>query len=163
MFNNISKRLKLLPPKPKNPIKTRQNTKLEQIAQILGLMEERGKTKDWLLEELKKNKTSIKISPTENSFEILKSCSKIIVDSIFESLKQEDEFSVRDINALTKTLHWFFIDIVSSSDPDIPVKNQIRKINLLNAMIRKNKHIQTKRSRIHLYPANWGWNGNGLL
>jgi len=65
---------------------------------------------------------------------------------IFESLIQDEEFAIRDVNTLTKTLHWFFTDIISSSDPGIPVKNQIRKINLLNAMIGKTNIFKEKDS-----------------
>ena len=111
--------------------------KHEKIAKILGLLEERGKSKDWLLEQLTKNRIKIKVSPTLNSFEILNSCTGIDVSRIFKKISDDDEFSVHDIKVLTKTLHWFFTDIVGSSDPKIPVKIQARKINILNLLIKK--------------------------
>ena len=121
-------------------------------------MEEAGKTKDWLLEELKKNKVINKVSPSENSFEILNSLPKKVVENIFESLDQrEDEFGIKDVSTLTKTLHWFFTDIISSSDPSIPVKNQVRKISLLNAMIQKtNTFAQKDPNSTYIQPTGDG-------
>lgn len=119
------------------------------------MMEEKGKTRDWLLDELRKNKADIKGS-TENSFEILKTCSKNIVEKIFDTLKEED-IIVEDISSLTKTLHWFFTDIISSSDPTIQVKNQIRKITLLNAFIQKiNIFQEMDRGSAYVQPTGDG-------
>ena len=107
--------------------------KLTEVAEILGLLEEKGKTKDWLLEEIKRHHVSLSVSPTANSFEILKSCSDKFASKILKILK--DDFVIEDVRVSTKTLHWFYTDIVGSSDPKIPVKNQARKINLLNTLI----------------------------
>ena len=111
------------------------NDRLVQIAEILGLLEEKGKTKDWLLEEIKKNTKNLKVSPTLNSFEILQSCSKKTIDRIHKYLK-DDEFAIPEIDTRTKTLHWFFTDIVGSSDPKMFTKTQARKINLLHMQIK---------------------------
>ena len=39
----------------------------------------------------------------------------------------------------TKTLHWFFTDIIGSANPKIPTDEQIRKINFLFSQIRNSK------------------------
>ena len=105
------------------------------MAKILGLLEEKGKNKDWLLEELKRLKVKLAVSTTANSFEILRGCPDNALKRILVLL-EGDYSGIEEIRAQTKTLHWFFIDIVGSSDPKIPVKSQIRKINLLQGQLR---------------------------
>ena len=107
----------------------------EYQAEILGIMEEKNLSKDWLLGELKRNKIKLDEYVSSNSFEILKKCSDNIVQKILGQLKKD--LVIEDPKTMTKVLHWFFIDIVSSSDPDIPVKSQARKINALNEMIKR--------------------------
>jgi hypothetical protein len=128
----------------KNSKTIQKHNKLEQIAEILGLIEEKGKTKDWILEQLKKNHIVLDVSPTVNSFEILNSCSESSVYKIYKILKKDEEFQIEDIKILTKTMHWFFTDIIESSDPKIPVKIQARKINLLNLIIRKTETFRNR-------------------
>ena len=41
--------------------------KLEGIAEILGLIEEKGKNKDWLLDELKHHHVKLAVSPTQTA------------------------------------------------------------------------------------------------
>lgn len=118
--------------------------KIAVIAEILGLLEEKGKTKDWLLEEIKRKRLSLKVSPTANSFEILKSCPDSFV--LYISKLITDDFVVEDVKTSTKTLHWFYTDIVGSSDPTIPVKIQARKINLLNTLMKKTETFKQKDS-----------------
>lgn len=101
------------------------------IAKILGIMEEKEKSKEWLLDELKRHKIKLKISPSSNSYEILKSSGIKITRHILKILTNE-EFDVKDVKTQTQTFHWFFTDIIGSSDPLISVKAQARKINLLN-------------------------------
>lgn len=109
---------------------TKNNNKLEIVAKILGLLEEKSKNKDWLLEELKYFKEKLSVSTTSNSFEILRHCPEKTLRKI-HSLLEDDFLGIEEIRTQTKTLHWFFTDIVGSSDPKIPVKSQIRKINVL--------------------------------
>ncbi|MEM3063807.1 MAG: adenylate/guanylate cyclase domain-containing protein [Candidatus Nitrosotenuis sp.] len=100
------------------------------MAKILGLLEEKGKNKDWLLEELRRLKTKPMVSTTANSYEILRCCPAKTLRKVHELLV-DDHLRIEEIKAQTRTLHWFFTDIVGSSDPKIPVKSQIRKINVL--------------------------------
>ena len=125
-----------------NVKKNKDYSKPEQIARIMGMLEEKGKTKDWILEQIKKNRFKLTVSPTANSFEILNSCSDVVISRIFDTLYNRHEFMVEDINVLTKTLHWFFTDIVGSSDPKIPVRIQARNISLLNLLIKKTETFE---------------------
>jgi len=108
-------------------------TKLSQIAEILGLLDETGRGKQWLVDQLKKLKISTKT--TINSFEILKECPDDFVSQMLRSLKGEDITGFEEIKTLTKTYHWFFTDIVAGSNPTIPTKNQVKKIIVLNELI----------------------------
>ena len=45
---------------------------MEKIAEILGILEEKNLSKDWLLGELKKYKIKSDVSVSSNSYEIIK-------------------------------------------------------------------------------------------
>jgi hypothetical protein len=106
---------------------------MENIAEILGILEEKNLSKDWLIGELKRHK--IKLDVSSNSYQILKKCNPEKIQKILDILRED--LAIKDVKTLTRTLHWFFIDIVASSDPNLPVKNQARKIYALNELIRR--------------------------
>lgn len=108
-------------------------SKLSQIAEILGLIDETNRGKHWLVDQLKKRKIPTKT--TINNYEILKECPDDFVTQMLRSLKGEDIAGFEDIKTLTKTYHWFFTDIVAGSNPTIPTKNQVKKIIVLNELI----------------------------
>jgi len=108
-------------------------TKLSQIAEILGLLDETGRGKQWLVDQLKKHK--IVLTNTINNYEILKECPDDFLSQMLRSLKGEDIAGFEDIKTLTKTYHWFFTDIVAGSNPTIPTKNQVKKIIVLNELL----------------------------
>ncbi|MDE1764514.1 MAG: adenylate/guanylate cyclase domain-containing protein, partial [Thaumarchaeota archaeon] len=96
---------------------------------------EKGKGRDWLLEELKRHKIKLGVIPT-NAYDILRAAPNDFVSHISRLLRN-DEFLIEDVRTLTKTYHWFFTDIVGSSDPSISTKEQARKILVLTDLIRK--------------------------
>jgi len=114
---------------------------MRNIAEILGIFDEKSLSKDWLLGELKRYKIKTRTLDSLNIFEILKSCQPETVERILSILKDEN-LAIRDVKTLTKTLHWFFIDIISSSDPNLSVKSQARKINALNMLIERTDTIK---------------------
>src|SRR5882762_9323286 len=118
--------------------------KVGKIAEILGLLEETHRGKDWLLQEIKKHRLKISIKPTMNSFEILKSCTDDFVLQLFRVLKGDDIKGFDDIRTLTKTYHWFFTDIVAGSNPTIPTKNQVKKIIVLNELISRTEIFKNR-------------------
>jgi len=128
-----------------------------QVGEILGLLEEKEKNKEWILDELKRKKIKLRVSPTANSFEILNGSPKKFVNYVYNLLK-DDELDIREVKTLSKTFHWFFIDIVSSTDPTMTVKGQARKIRTLNEIIKKTgvfKQRSPKSDIIH-------WTGDGM-
>ncbi|MGI0003722.1 MAG: hypothetical protein ACREAX_00350 [Candidatus Nitrosotenuis sp.] len=110
-------------------------TKIYNIAEILGILDETNRGKDWLLEEIKKHHVKILLKPTMNSFEILKECPTDFVSQVVRALKGDDIVGFEDVKTLTRTYHWFFTDIVAGSNPAIPTKDQVRKIIVLNELI----------------------------
>ncbi len=116
--------------------------KLDQIAEILGILNETHRGREWLLEQLKKHKISIKTHG--NSYDILKECPEDFTYQMLRSLRGEDIEGFEDIKTLTKTFHWFFIDIVAASNPKIPTKNQVKKIIVLNELISRTETFQKR-------------------
>jgi hypothetical protein len=107
----------------------------EKIAEILGILEEKNLSKDWLIGELKRHKIKLDVSVSSNSYQILRNCEPEKIQKILDALKED--LVIKDVKTLTRTLHWFFIDIVSSSDPNLSVKGQARKIYALNELIQR--------------------------
>ncbi|MDE1766193.1 MAG: hypothetical protein KGI27_07975 [Thaumarchaeota archaeon] len=118
-------------------LKEKNSNKIQKIAEILGLLEEKGKGRDWLLEELKRHKIKLGVMPT-NAYDILRALPNDFILHI-SRLLQNDEFLIEDVRTLTSTYHWFFTDIVGSSDPSISTKEQARKILILTDLIRKSE------------------------
>jgi class 3 adenylate cyclase len=109
--------------------------KNSKIAEILGLLEESGKGKNWILQEIKRHKLKAPIKTTMNSFEILKYCPDGFVLHLLRVLKNDDFENFPDIKTLTKTYHWFYTDIVGSANPALLTKDQARKVWALNELI----------------------------
>jgi len=127
------------------------------IGEILGILEEKGKSKDWILEQLNRKKVKLKVSPTTNSYEILKTTPKHFLKHL-HSLLKDDDFKIHEVRTLTKTFHWFFTDIVRSSDPTIDTKAQVRKINALNLQVNK---AETFKNRDPASTVVY-WSGDGM-
>jgi len=127
------------------------------IGEILGLLEEKEKNKEWILEELKRKKIKLKVSITANSYEILNGSPEKFVNHVYNLLK-DDVLDIKEVKTLSKTFHWFFIDIVSSADPTMTIKSQARKIRTLNEIIKRTevfKRRDPKSDIIH-------WTGDGM-
>lgn len=124
--------------------KNDKTKKIYEIAEILGLLEETKRGKDWILEEVKKHRMRSLVKPTMNSFEILKSCPNLFVSQLLRSLKGDDVEGFEDVKTLTKTYHWFFTDIVAGSNPNIQTKDQVRKIFVLNELMSRTEIFRNK-------------------
>jgi hypothetical protein len=121
-----------------------QVDKIHCIAEILGLLDETNRGKDWLVEQLKKHKIKIPVKITMNSFEILKLCPFEFVDQLRRVLRGDDIEGFEDVKTLTRTYHWFFTDIVAGSNPAIPTKDQVRKIIVLNELISRTETFRNR-------------------
>lgn len=109
--------------------------KLATIAEVVELMEESNKNKDWLLDQIKQKKQRVPIKPGQSTVGILKMCSQEFLSNILGYLRSK-EFDIDVvIPPITKNYHWFFTDIVAASDPTKTTMDQARKIILLNKLI----------------------------
>ncbi len=117
-------------------------SKIEKIAEILSLMEETQKNKEWLIRHLKKLK--IRAKHSMNSFQILNLCPETAINDVLKILKGQDLDDIGDINDFTKSYHWFFTDIVAGSNPTIPSKEQARKVIVLNELIRRTEVFKNR-------------------
>jgi len=119
--------------------------KLERItreAEILSLMEESHKTKEWIKSQIKKKSVKVPVKLSMGSFQILNSCPDDFLIYLLDSLKGRDLDELGDINTFTKTFFWFFTDIVAGSNPTIPTKEQARKVVVLNELIERTETFQ---------------------
>jgi len=134
-----------------------KNFKNDILGETLGLLEEKEKNKDWVLEELKRRRVKLRVAPTENSYEILKASPKKFVKEIYHLLR-DDDLAISEVQTLSKTYHWLFTDMISSADPKITIKAQARKIRTLNEITKKTetfKQREPKSTIIH-------WTGDGM-
>jgi len=121
--------------------------KLDRItkeAEILSLMEESAKNKEWLKRQIKTKSLKISVKLSMNSFQILHSCPDSFINDLLDTLKGKDLDDIGDINSFTKTFFWFFTDIVAGSNPTIPSKEQARKVIVLNELIARTETFQNR-------------------
>jgi hypothetical protein len=118
--------------------------KISNIAEILGILNDTNRGKDWLLQEVKKHRLKSMIKPAMNSFEMLNVLPHDFVSNLLRSLKGDDVEGFEDVQTLTKTFHWFFTDIVAGSNPKIPTKDQVRKIVVLNELISRTETFKKR-------------------
>jgi hypothetical protein len=110
--------------------------KLASIAQIMEILEETHKSKDWIIDLIKQKRQKINITPAMSTVGILKMCSSPVISNILASLQSKEMFDIDVIiPPITKEYHWFFTDIVAASDPTKTTMDQARKIILLNRLI----------------------------
>lgn len=122
----------------------RMTEKIVMIAEVLGLMDESSRGKDWLLQEIRKRKIKAPIKITMNNYEILKACQYEFVSQLLRVLRGEDIEGFEEMRALTKTYHWFFTDIVAGSNPSVTTKDQVRKIFVLNELISRTEIFRNR-------------------
>jgi len=116
--------------------------RITKEAEILSLMGESNKNKEWLKRQIKKNSLKIIVKLSMNSFQILNSCPDSFINDLLDTLKGKDLDDLGDINSFTKTFFWFFTDIVAGSNPTIPSKEQARKVVVLNELIARTETFQ---------------------
>jgi len=124
---------------------TSSKDKLAEIAEILALMEETHRTKDWVFQQIKAKKLmKLPVKQTMNSFQVLTACPADFIDHLLHVLKGRDIDDLADISSLTKTYHWFFCDIVAGSNPNLVTKEQVRKIIALNELISRTETFKDR-------------------
>lgn len=108
------------------------------IRKLFDLLLEKNKGKEWVLEQIEKQKITINEAKESSSLLILQSCPSNFIENLLKILREEkflDSYSTKS----TRTLHWFFTDIVGSANPKIQTEEQIKKINFLFSQIQNSK------------------------
>ena len=110
--------------------------KLAHVAEVMELLEESNKDKNWIIEQIRHSHLRVSITPTMSSVRILRCCPADFILHLLKLLRftQIDEFE--NPPKLSSTYHWFFTDIVASSDPTVTTNEQARKIIVLNKLIK---------------------------
>jgi len=118
--------------------------KIAKVAEIISLLEEAQKTKDWIFQQIKSKHLHLPVKRSMNSFQVLNLCPDEFLSDLLKTLKAKDIDDIGDINSLTKTYHWFFTDIVAGSNPTIPSKEQARKVVVLNELIERTETFKRR-------------------
>lgn len=121
--------------------------KLDLVVEILGILEEQHKSKDWILHQIKQRKERISLRPTLTTAAVLRNCSSSFLSHIYHILKDGDLVHLMGPPPLTKTYHWFFTDIVDSSNPSITTNEQAYKIIALNALIEQSDVFKNRNPK----------------
>jgi len=114
---------------------TNNPDRIAKVAEIISLIEEAQKTKEWIFQQIKKKHLKLPVKHSMSSFQVLNCCPDGFLSDSLKTLKAKDIDDIGDINSITKTYHWFFTDIVAGSNPTIPSKEQARKVVVLNELI----------------------------
>jgi hypothetical protein len=110
--------------------------KLAKIAELVDLLEETKKNRDWLLDQIKQKRQKVAVKPEMTSVAILKMCTVEFLVHMIGYLRSNEFADVEVVvPPITKHYHWFFTDIVAASDPTRTTQDQARKIVLLNKLI----------------------------
>lgn len=126
-----------------------QRQKIVEIMDIIELMEETNKGKDWILEQIRVNHLKIPLTPSMDAARILKLCPSNFVSNLLGKLFSDIGIS-EGPPPLTITYHWFFTDIVSSTDPSLTTSEQARKIIILNNLIERTEVFRHRDSKSSL-------------
>lgn len=113
------------------------------IGEIHGLLEKLGKPRHWLLEQLVLLDPSLQFSNEMTRHDMLKSCSTELLERVNDRLNGILA-GQKAVIPYAETYHWFFTDIVASSDPKVTVDDQALRIINLNNLI---KSTETFRNR----------------
>ena len=116
--------------------------RIKLIGEVLGLLEETNKSKDWILAEMRKQDLNFPIESSMNNYDLLSCCTSDFIESLLHILKGDDIISPEGVE--TKVYHWFFSDIVAGSNPNIPTKAQVSKIVVLNELISRTQAFKER-------------------
>jgi hypothetical protein len=107
-----------------------------EITELIELMEETNKNKNWLIDQIKKKRQKIQFKPDMGAVAILKLCQRDFIAHLIGLLDSQKLEGFDNLPpTLSKTYHWFYTDIVAGSDPSLSTDEQARKIFVLNKLI----------------------------
>ena len=101
----------------------------------MGKLEKLGKDKYWLRDEILIKNNAVPIVSGMTAYEMLHECPMGLLPQLAEELEKLDIQD--DMSRFSETFHWFFTDVVASTDPKISVDDQAWKIVELNKLIQK--------------------------
>ena len=129
--------------------------KISMILEILGIMEERGISKDMILQEIRKLRIR-GIRPPMTVPEILKNSPLHFILHILNLFKGSGPRP--SVLPPTQNLHWFYTDVVASSNPKITVREQVHKIMVLNDLISRTESFRQQDPKsIVILPSGDGY------
>lgn len=100
------------------------------LSKLIGLK----KDKYWLADQIRLLSPKAQVLPSMTEIEMLNECpDKLIFElkKVFEGLGSTRQ----EISTFAETYHWFFTDLVASSDPNVTVDDQALRIVDLNKLI----------------------------
>lgn len=122
--------------------KIRNQDRPSKILAILEYMDEQNVGKDWIQQEVKRKHIG-GIRPVMTTIEILKKCPMRFISYIYNSITDSSEPNPRPSNLPPlKHLHWFYTDVVASSNPKVTTREQVHKIIVLNELISKTEYFK---------------------
>ena len=126
------------------------------IAQILGILSETHRNKDWVLKEIQRHHLKLPKKDSMNSFELLNNCPESFVANLYRALTGETVEGFEDALSVTRTYHWLFTDIVGATNPTTPTREQVRKIVVLNELIARTETFRSKDPSTVILPVGDG-------
>jgi hypothetical protein len=78
-----------------------------------------------------------------NSFEILRVCPTNFILHLLNILKSDDVV-IEEKLPPTRTYHWFYTDVIASSNPKMTVREQVHKIMVLNELISRTETFKNR-------------------
>jgi class 3 adenylate cyclase len=113
------------------------------ILEIIGLLEQSHMGKEWVAEQLRLKRQKVPVNPAMTIVDLLRSCDHDFIFYLRELLKAKEE-GIDAPPALTRTYHWFFTDIVGSSDPTMAANEQVSKIIALNKIVERTETFRQR-------------------
>jgi hypothetical protein len=97
----------------------------------------------WLIEQIRRKNPNVLLNPGMTMYETLDACSDDLLHKLDDYFKKVD-ITDFDLPQYAETFHWFFTDLVASSDPKTTVDDQARKIIELNRLIQKTNTFKNR-------------------
>jgi len=106
------------------------------LARIMGRMQKMDKDVYWIIDQVHRREPGISVNPAMTTYEVLDSCPDELIFSLADYLEKVDVTDL-DVPQYAEMYHWFFTDLVASSNPKVTVDDQARKIIELNKLIQR--------------------------
>ena len=133
-----------------------KESRYKAIVEILQLMEEQDKDKEWLIDYLKNNQPEMSVKPNLTAAAILDSCPTKALSELVTVLKNGlGEVADTSIGPV-RSFHWFFTDIVASANPNMSTEDQARRIVVLTQLVAKNDVFRNRDPETIVLPTGDG-------